>query len=82
MCQKLKGGENMNQVRAMRKYMNLTQTDLAEKLNISLQAYWRKEKGIVPFSDDEKQILKNVFTKCFPNATIDSIFFNDKVSKV
>lgn len=72
----------MNQVRAMRKYMNLTQTDLSEILNISLQTYWKKEKGIVPFNDDEKQILKNIFTKSFPNATIDSIFFNENVSNV
>ncbi|WP_195853967.1 helix-turn-helix transcriptional regulator [Aerococcus tenax] len=72
----------MTQVRQMRSYMGLTQTDLANTLNISLQAYWKKEKGITPFTDDEKIVLKKIFNESFPSATIDDIFFSHEVSKV
>ena len=72
----------MTRVKQMRSYMGMTQSDLANVLDISLQSYWKKEKGITPFTDDEKVILKKIFNKSFPSAIIDDIFFNQKVSKV
>lgn len=62
--------------------MGLTQSDVAKFLGISLQAYYRKENGKTPFSDVEKVKLKDIFSEEFPGITIDSLFFNSKVSKV
>lgn len=72
----------MNEVAKLRRYKGLTQTDLAKKLGISLQSLYRKEKGLTPFSDNEKILLKELFSEDFPAISIDEIFFNPKVSKV
>lgn len=72
----------MSKVARIRKYMGMTQTDLAKILKISLQSYYKKENEKTPFTDEEKLIIKNLFIKEFPNITIDEIFFSQKVSKV
>ncbi|WPC08809.1 hypothetical protein [Globicatella sp. PHS-GS-PNBC-21-1553] len=72
----------MSVVSRLRKYKGMTQTDMANHLGISLQAYWKKEKGLTPFSDREKVVVRNFFNDEFPGITIDDIFFNDKVPKV
>jgi len=65
----------------MRKAIGYTQTDMAKEFGISLQAYYRKEKGYTPFTDSEKVIFKNLVIKVFPSATIDSIFFAENAKK-
>ncbi|MDT2864286.1 helix-turn-helix transcriptional regulator [Vagococcus carniphilus] len=72
----------MNLVVKMRRFAGLTQTDVAKILKVSLQTYYKKENGKTPFNDDEKIILKELFSKDFPEVTIDELFFNQKVSKV
>lgn len=72
----------MNKVSRYRKFKGYTQGEMAEMLEIFLQSYSRKELDKVPFSDDEKVFLLNLFIDEFPNLTIDELFFNHKVPKV
>ncbi|AMB92981.1 helix-turn-helix transcriptional regulator [Aerococcus christensenii] len=72
----------MQMVKPMRKFMGLTQSDMAKKLNISRQSYYLKENEKTPFTDKEKAVIKKTFNAAFPNATIDDIFFSTNVSKV
>lgn len=58
----------------MRKFMGITQSDMAKKLNISRQSYYLKENEKTPFTDKEKKVIKKTFNVAFPNATIDDIF--------
>lgn len=64
-----------------RKFLGLTQKEMADELNISKQSYWNKENGKTAFSDEEKLYIKNMLIDYFPDITIDDIFFNDIVLK-
>lgn len=66
----------VNKVAGYRKMLGLTQKQIADKFDISTQSYWQKEKGKVPFSDNEKMIFKALLKSIFPNITIDEIFFD------
>lgn len=66
----------VNKVAGYRKMLGLTQKGMAQKFEISSQAYWQKEKGIISFSDKEKIAFKKMLLPIFPNITIDDIFFN------
>lgn len=72
----------MNIVSGYRKMLGYTQSDMANKLGISKQSYYRKENRLVPFSDKEKLTIKEMLIPLFPNITIDDIFFTDKCHKV
>lgn len=71
----------LNSVSKFRRFKGLTQTDVANMLGISLQSYSRKELEKVPFNDNEKIFILNLFKKEFPELTIDELFFNNKVPK-
>ncbi|MCH4460452.1 hypothetical protein MKR37_10985 [Staphylococcus haemolyticus] len=72
----------MSKVESYRKFIGYTQKQMSILLNISTQAYRNKEKGITPFKDTEKILIKNkLIENGFSNITIDEIFFNEKVSK-
>ncbi|MBR3055025.1 MAG: hypothetical protein IKG63_04275 [Streptococcus sp.] len=66
----------MNKIIGYRKMLGFTQTDLAKKFGISLQAYRLKENGTTAFKDSEKIIFKKMLLTIFPDITIDDIFFN------
>lgn len=66
----------MNKIIGYRKMLGFTQTDLAKKFGISLQAYRLKENGTTAFKDSEKVLFKNLLIPIFPSITIDDIFFN------
>lgn len=76
-----KGGDIMNKVVGYRNMLSMTQTDMANYLGISLQAYWNKEHGKTPFSDQEKVMIKKILLPIFPDITIDAIFFDNLVLK-
>lgn len=65
----------------MRKAIGYTQKDMAKKFGISLQAYYRKEKGYTPFSDEEKVIFRDLVKPMFPFATIELLFFTNNTVK-
>ena len=72
----------MSKVESYRKFIGYTQKQMSTLLNISTQAYRNKEKGITPFKDTEKIVIKNKLVENgFNDITIDEIFFDNKVSK-
>lgn len=70
----------MNLVAGYRKMLGMTQNEMAEKLGISKQSYYKKENKKVSFTDQEKILFKNMLVPLFPSITIDDIFFSKKVS--
>ncbi|MPN43000.1 hypothetical protein SDC9_190559 [bioreactor metagenome] len=64
-----------NRIAGYRKMLGLTQSEMAERLNISLTAYFNKENEITPFSDKEKVIIRDMLKEVVENPSIDSIFF-------
>lgn len=65
----------MNRVAGYRVMLRLKQQDLADKLNISRQAYSEKERGNIPFKDSEKIIIRELFKSVDSTLTIDQLFF-------
>lgn len=66
-----------NKVSNYRRYIGLTQNQMANNLKISVTAYRNKERGITPFKDSEKVFIKNKLIENGIKAiTIDDIFFN------
>jgi len=72
----------MNKMAGYRRALSMTQKDMAKFLDISLQSYWSKENGRVPFSDIEKVKIKDLLSPYIEGVTIDDIFFNNKVLKL
>lgn len=70
------GGEYMNKIVGYRKMLGMTQEKMAEKFNISVQAYRMKEKQKINFNRKEMIIFRDLLRKeLFPKITIDEIFF-------
>ena len=71
----LKGDEIMQlKLYDLRKnYKHMTQEDVANYLGISSKTYREKEKGLVPFNQDEMFALSKLF-----NLSIDTIFLPRK----
>ncbi|MCO6290079.1 DNA-binding XRE family transcriptional regulator [Staphylococcus epidermidis] len=66
-----------NKVRNYRRYIGLTQNQMANDLKVSVTAFRNKEKGITPFKDSEKVFIKNkLIENGIKDITIDEIFFN------
>ena len=65
-----------------RRFLGKSQSDLAEMLGISTQAYWNKENERTPFTDVEKKIIKKMIESDFPEISYEELFFNEKVTKV
>lgn len=66
-----------NKVGNYRRYIGLTQNQMTNDLKVSVTAFRNKEKGITPFRDSEKLIIKNkLIEHGLKDITIDDIFFN------
>ncbi|HBH9953043.1 TPA: hypothetical protein KYE65_002038 [Staphylococcus aureus] len=66
-----------NKVSNYRRYIGLTQNQMANNLKISVTVYRNKERGITPFKDSEKVFIKNkLIENGIKDITIDDIFFN------
>lgn len=74
----LKEGETMkvNKVSAYRKAIKMNQSQMAKLLNLSVDAYSRKERGLSEFKQSEMEKFANIISKKEPTATIEGIFFN------
>ncbi|EIE3588085.1 helix-turn-helix domain-containing protein [Staphylococcus pseudintermedius] len=72
----------MNKIAGYRKMLGMSQSEMASKMNISVQSYSKKENGKVAFKDSEKVLFKNLLLPYFNNITIDEIFFANELSKV
>jgi len=62
-------------LRSYRMFLLMTQGDMARILNISRQSYSNKERGVTPFTDNEKLKIRNIIRKVDKSVTIDDIFF-------
>lgn len=65
----------VNKVKGYRTMLGMTQTEMAEELGITPQAYYRKEKGLNEFKDSEKIKFRQMIKEIFPDITIEQIFF-------
>ncbi|WP_303266008.1 helix-turn-helix transcriptional regulator [Staphylococcus hominis] len=72
----------INKIVGYRKMIGMSQKEMAEKFNISIQSYSKKENGLVPFKDTEKVIFKSLLLPYFPKITIDDIFFDNELRYV
>lgn len=72
----------MNKILIYRKMLNKSQSEIADLMGISTQAYSNKENRKTEFRDNEKVIFKRLLMSIFPNITIDEIFFDEKLSIV
>lgn len=66
----------MNKLKGYRVMLGLSQGDMAEKLNISKQSYYKKENGYTPFARDEMLAIRDMFSGIRSSITIDEIFFD------
>lgn len=64
-------------VKSYRKFYNLTQSDMADKLGITLQNYYQKENGIREFKLSEAKKIADLF-----GVSIEDIFFTSEVNKM
>lgn len=71
-----KGGYFMDRLKGYRVMLGLTQSQMADKLNISLQSYNNKETGKTPFNDKEKRVIKSMVAEVEPDITIDKLFYS------
>ncbi|KAA9301939.1 MULTISPECIES: helix-turn-helix transcriptional regulator [Aerococcus] len=66
----------VNKVSAYRKAIKMNQSQMAKLLNLSVDAYSRKERGLSEFKQSEMAKIVNIISKKEPTATIEAIFFN------
>ncbi|MCC9700289.1 helix-turn-helix domain-containing protein, partial [Streptococcus agalactiae] len=65
----------MDKLRGYRVMLGLTQKDMSDKLNISLQSYNNKETGKSAFNDKERLAIKSMVSEIKPDITIDELFY-------
>ncbi|MBF0818603.1 helix-turn-helix transcriptional regulator [Streptococcus acidominimus] len=65
----------MDRLKGYRVMLGLTQSQMADKLSISLQSYNNKETGKTPFNDKEKRLVKSMVAEIEPDITIDKLFY-------
>lgn len=66
----------MSKLRGYRVMLGLTQRQMADKLDISLQSYNNKETKKTPFNDKERLAIKSMVAEIKPDITIDELFYN------
>ncbi|MCY3031371.1 helix-turn-helix domain-containing protein [Aerococcus sp. Group 1] len=66
----------INKVSAYRKSINMTQSQMADCMNLSLDAYSRKERGLSEFKKSEMEKFADIIATKDPKISIEAIFFN------
>ncbi|HEM2541002.1 TPA: transcriptional regulator [Streptococcus suis] len=66
----------MSKLKGYRVMLGLTQKNMADKLEISLQSYNNKETGKTPFTDRERLIIREQVREIKPDITIDELFYS------
>ncbi|HEM4990629.1 TPA: transcriptional regulator [Streptococcus suis] len=66
----------MSKLKGYRVMLGLTQKNMADKLDISLQSYNNKETGKTPFNDRERLIIREQVREIKPDITIDELFYS------
>lgn len=70
-----------SRLRGFRVMLDKNQDDFANLLGITKQAYSAKERGKSSFKDSEKIVLADYISTHFPEATITTLFFEDRKTK-
>lgn len=68
--------EKINKVKAFREAIGLTQKDLASILDISVDSYSRKERGVSEFRKNEMMKITELFKINGISESLQEIFFN------
>ncbi|HFI0812544.1 TPA: helix-turn-helix transcriptional regulator [Streptococcus suis] len=66
----------INKVKAFREAIGLTQKDLARILDISVDSYSRKERGVSDFRKNEMIEITAIFKNNGVDENLQDIFFN------
>ncbi|PNY20533.1 Helix-turn-helix domain protein [Streptococcus parauberis] len=66
----------INKVKAFREAIGLTQKDLAKILDISVDSYSRKERGVSDFRKNEMLKITDIFKNNGIDESLQEIFFN------
>lgn len=66
----------INKVKAFREAIGLTQKDLARILDISVDSYSRKERGVSDFRKNEMIEITAIFKNNGIDENLQDIFFN------
>lgn len=72
----LERGKPMSKLRGYRVMLGLTQQQMADKLDISLQSYNNKETKKTAFNDKERLVIKSMVAEIKPDITIDELFYS------
>lgn len=66
-----------NKLLGMRKAVGVTQSEIAEYLNIAQITFSRKESGKSEFKRTEMEKVTTFFKKYYPDITLEEIFFDN-----
>ncbi|HEM6303527.1 TPA: transcriptional regulator [Streptococcus suis] len=66
----------MSKLKGYRVMLGMTQKNMADKLEISLQSYNNKETGKTSFTDRERLIIREQVREIKPDITIDELFYS------
>lgn len=66
---------------SLRTLYNINQSVLAELIQVSINTYSSKERGVTSFNQKEMIEITNFFRKFEPDITMDDIFFIDSVNQ-
>lgn len=79
----MKGGDNLNNtLKAYRKLLSISQTEMAEILGMCLTSYNQKEVGKKEFTHSEMITIVEFLKTKVPGITAEEIFFTNKVIKM
>lgn len=67
------------EIKGARTRLGLTQQEVADKLEISIHTYQKKESGVIKFTEDEKPMLGEILGLSFEQ--LDSFLYDGKLSK-
>lgn len=72
---------NNRKLRSLRSYFDINQSELAKLINVTLNTYSAKERGVTFFNQIEMIKITIFFKEYNPKLTMDDIFFKHEVTE-
>ena len=69
-----------NNIAKYRRYLGITQKEMAKRIGIGRSTFHLKEKGKLDFTQTEILKITKEIRKTFPDITVEELFFNDLVN--
>lgn len=66
-----------NKLLGIRKAVGVTQSEIAQYLDIAQMTFSRKESGKTEFKKSEMEKITTFFRKYYPDITLEEIFFDN-----